>query len=74
MVKIYQVQGKTEYYNYVLYSKTKQHVFLVSLQDFDTPSPRFIKVKTAEARKPMIKNYEESDRSTREIMWWKRKY
>ncbi len=71
MVKIYAVQGKTEYYHYVRYAKTKQYVFLASLQDFDTPSPRFITVKTAEARKPIIKEYEESNRTTRKTRWWK---
>mgnify|MGYP003125801627 CR=1 FL=1 len=69
MVKIYKVQGEEIFY-YVLYSKTKQYVFLASLQDFDTPSPRFITVKTAEARKPIIKEYEESDRTTRKTGWW----
>jgi len=70
MVKIYKVQGEEIFY-YVLYSKTKQHIFLASLQDFDTPSPRFITVKTAEARKPIIKEYEESNRTTRKTRWWK---
>jgi hypothetical protein len=70
MVKIYQVKFPTRSWGwrtlrYVVFSRTKQHLFLVSIECENQYSsdgrgnPRHIRVKLSEARKKTIMNFDE---------------